>query len=269
MLSLERNLRCAPRSVLAHLAVAILVPACDPGGAPAPPNTAVEARSSQQASGGYAVTWKPTLLEFVGPDGPGDKDQSTLAARLQKSWEDAIQVTSGEGALEVRTCRALLDLGKVYEPVVASEFDTYRYRKAHCRAAALVAHARPSRTSFVHTFALDVQAPGRLPAAVAFSVSPEDDQRVVQAAAQGKPWSAVEDVHLVEQVSPEEARYGANASEQLIVIAGRGDFNGDSIEDLVLLSAGRLTEGSLESTRLFLVTRGSDDEPTLRLLLLE
>jgi hypothetical protein len=192
--------------------------------------------------------------------------QSALEARLDMPWEDALQLTNGERTVEARSCRALLDLDDTYETVVPSEFNVYQSRDAQCRAAALLARARPSKTSFLHGFALDAQAPNQLPAALNFSISPDDDQRISQAVAEGKPWSAVEEVHLLDHASASEASYAANGSEQALTILGHGDVNGDGVEDLLLLSRGRLTEGSLKLIRVFLLTRESASESTLRLL---
>jgi len=76
-------------------------------------------------------------------------------------------------------------------------------------------------------------------------------------------------VRLLDQSSASEARFGASASEQNLTIVGQGDVNGDGFEDLLLLSRGRLTEGSLKSTRLLLLTQESGEEPTMRLLALD
>jgi hypothetical protein len=130
----------------------------------------------------------------------------------------------------------------------------------------LLVRAQPSKSSFLHGFALDAQAPKRVPARLAFTVSPEDEERVSQSTARGEPWSAVEDVHLAAQSSSSESRYEANTSEQTLTILGQGDVNADAFEDLLLLSRGRLTEGSLKSTRLLVLTQESPEAPVMRLL---
>lgn len=262
---------CSPASaaIAASLWSAALTFACGNAQPGAPPHTPVEAGRGQPASKEYEVSWHRNLLEFVEPPAPVDKQQSTLEAQLGKEWQDALQLTDGQRTVEARSCRALLGLEGTYETVVASEFSVYQDREAQCRAAALLVRAQPAKTSFLHGFALDAHAPKRLPAALAFTVSPEDDERVTQATARGEPWSAVEEVRLLEQVSASEARFGANGSEQNLIIVGQGDVDGDGFEDLLLLSRGRLTEGSLKSTRLLLLTHESPKEPTMRLLPLD
>ena len=51
---------------------------------------------------------------------------------------------------------------------------------------------------------------------------------------------------------------GKEFREQLI-LWGRGDFNGDGNEDLLVQSLDTLTEGTYRNTRLFVLTRKSAD----------
>jgi hypothetical protein len=252
--------------IAASLWGAALTLACGSAPSGAPPHTAAETRRGQPAPDEHEVSWDHTLLEFMGAPAPADQQQSTLEARLTQQWQDALQLTNGKRTIEARSCRALLGLDGTYETVVPSELDVYQDREARCRAAALLARTQPSKTSFLQGFALDAQAPNRLPAALAFTVSTEDEQRVSQATARGEPWSDVEDVRLLEQASTREARFGAEASEQHLIIVGQGDVNGDGFQDLLLISRGRLTEGSLKSTRLLLLTQEAPKEMTMRLL---
>jgi hypothetical protein len=269
VLTLERSLRLVSSSVLAGIAVAGFIPACGNASSTVPPHVAAHTGASHRAASPFPVRWEPTLLDFIGSDAAVDQRQSTLATVLAQQWESGLQLASGQRTVEVSTCRALLDLDNTYEPVVPSQGYIHQYRREQCRAGELVVHGQPARTSFLRDFTLDAQAPKRLPAAFAFSVSPQDAERVSEATGEGQPWTAVEDVHLLEQTSPRDALYGDNASEQRIVIAARGDFSGDGIDDLLLLSSGHLTHGSLKSTRLFLLTLDQPDEPILRLLPLE
>jgi hypothetical protein len=248
--------------VLAVLATA----ACGSASTEVPPHTAAETKNDQPAPSEYPVTWKTSLLEFTGPQPPGGSPQRVLEARISQEWDDTLQLTNGQRTLDVRSCRSLLDLDGTYETVVPSEYNVYLDREAECQAAALLLRAQPSKSSFLHDFALDAQAPKRLPARLAFTVSPEDEERVAQATARGEPWSTVEDVHLAAQPPSGEARYEGNASEQTLTVLGQGDVNGDGFEDLLLLSRGRLTEGSLKSTRLLVLTQETASAPVMRLL---
>jgi hypothetical protein len=264
--SLNRHQERAYGNRVASIVLAVLATvACGPAATEVPPHTAAEAKEPP-APGEYPVTWQPSLLELTGPQPPGGSPQRVLEARLSQEWDDALQLTNGKRTLDARSCRSLLDLDGTYETVVPSQYDVYLDRDAECRAAALLVRAQPSKSSFIHGFALDAQAPNRLPARLAFTVSPEDEERVSQATARGEPWSAVEDVRLAAQPSSSEARYEANASEQTLTVLGQGDVNGNGVEDLLLLSRGRLTEGSLKSTRLLVLTQESAEARVMRLV---
>lgn len=262
---------CAQR--LRCLVVGVVVTAsagaCGSGSGAAAPRVPESGGSDQSEQSAYPVSWEATLLSFAAPRTFDGQLQSSLAAALDAPWETPMQVTNGHDTAEVPSCRALLGLAGTYEPAVASDFATFQDLQARCRAVALLAEARPSKVSWLHAFALDEQAPSRLPAEFAFAVSPEDDQRVTEASSLGKPWSAIESVHLLEQASPRQARYSGDASEQNLAIVGYADVNGDGVEDLLVLSHGRLTEGSLKSTRLLVITQDGPDQPTTRLLPIE
>lgn len=248
------------------VAFAACAGACGSGSGATAPRVPESGGSVQSEQSAYPVSWEATLLDLAAPRTFDSQSQSSLAAALDAPWETPMQVTNGQDTAEVPACRALLGLADTYEPAIASDFATFQDLQARCRAVALLSEARPSTVSWLHAFTLDEQAPSRLPAAFAIAISPEDDQRVAQASAAGKPWSEIESVHLLGQASPRQARYGGDASEQNIAIVGYGDFNGDSVEDLVLLSHDRLTEGSLRSTRLFVITQDGPDQATTRLL---
>lgn len=261
---------CAPlQCLVGGVVLAACVGACGSGSGAAAPRAPESGGSNQSEQPAYPVSWEATLLDFTAPRTFDGQSQSSLAAALDAPWETPMQVTNGHDTAQVPSCRALLGLADTYEPAVASDFASFQDLRARCRAVALLAKARPSKVSWLHAFSLDAHAPSRLPAAFAFAVSPEDDQRVTEASALGKPWSATEAVDLLEQASPRQARYGGDASEQNVAIVGYGDFNGDGVEDLLLLSHGRLTEGSLKSTRLFAITQDGPDQPMTRLLPLE
>jgi hypothetical protein len=252
------------KSVASFLLAVLASAACGPASTEVPPRTAADARDDPPVPSEYPVTWQASLLELSGPQPPGGSPQRVLEARLSQEWDDGLQLTNGQRTLDVRSCRSLLDLDGTYETLVPSEYNVYLDLEAECRAAALLVRGQPSKSSFLHDFALDAQAPNRLPARLAFTVSPEDDERVARATARGEPWSAVEDVHLAAQASSGEARYEANASEQTLTVLGQGDVNGDGFEDLLLLSRGRLTEGSLKSTRLLVLTQESAEARVMR-----
>ena len=251
------------RQVLATALVLLTGPACsvthgDPSrqvNVRAPTSFPSEGVADEALASGspYAVTWSHQLLQFLSPAGENASD--ALEASLDRTWDDAFELTNGSQNAEAHTCRQLLAVDETYEPVRSWEFAVFQDRRARCRAVTLVARAKPSRASALRQFELDGEAPQRLPAALALVVSPDDEQRVDQATTEGKPWNAVEDVHLVSRVSPEEARYGDGISEQDIVVLARGDFDDDGSEDLLLLSHGWLREGSYSVTRLFLVSR--------------
>lgn len=214
----------------------------------------VTPNAAQQA---FDVSWSPKLLELFAPMAVDVKGTNGLQAQLDRQWEDSFVVSNGSQTTVVTSCRSLLDLPDAYEPA-APEFEIFQGRKVRCRALALVANAMPARTSFVRGFVLDDRAPGRLPAGLAMNISPDDEQRIAEATKLGQRWRDLEEVELASQTSREEATYADETSKQSLAILARGDLNGDGLDDLLVLSEGRLPEGSYEATRLFVVTQTAE-----------
>jgi hypothetical protein len=205
------------------------------------------------------VSWSPKLFELFAPMAVDVKDADAPKAQLDRKWEDRFTVTNGSQTTEVTSCRSLLDLADAYEPA-APEFEIFQGRKARCRALSLVANAKPARNSLVRGFVLDDSAPARLPAGLAMNISPDDERRIAEATKRGQRWRDLEEVKLVSRTSPEEATYADETSKQNLVLLAHGDFNGDGFEDLLVLSEGRLPEGSYEATRLFVVTQTATEQ---------
>lgn len=66
----------------------------------------------------------------------------------------------------------------------------------------------------------------------------------------------------LQQASRDEAQYDVDGARQTLTIEGRGDVDGDGVEDLILRTQGYLTEGTLQRSKVFLLTRRSDvDQP--------
>src|SRR5688572_14359773 len=97
-------------SIAASLWVGALPLACGNAQPGAPPHSPAETGRSRQAPNEHEVRWHHTLLEFVDPQAPADNQQSTLKARLDRDWEDPLQLTNGQRTVEARSCRALLGL---------------------------------------------------------------------------------------------------------------------------------------------------------------
>jgi hypothetical protein len=91
------------------------------------------------------------------------------------------------------------------------------------------------------------------------NISHDDERRITEASKLGQRWSDVEEAKLVSRTSSEEATYVDDTSKQRLVLLAQGDSNGDGLEDLLVLSEGRLPEGSYEATRLFAITQTAAD----------
>jgi hypothetical protein len=119
--------------------------------------------------------------------------------------------------------------------------------------------ALPAHSSFLRELKWDEQVLRLLPPQLAISVSAESKRAAETAANQGRNWQDVDPSVAASAGSkgPEEIVVTGNGFSERLILWGRGDFDGDGIEDLLVQSFDTLTEGTYRNTRLFVLTRRS------------
>lgn len=181
----------------------------------------------------------------------------------------AVAAPFTDGPLEVvvgsaRTPRTLASCAQYLEAAKARldsadpvDWGGLLMRGAHCRALAQLGRARAARESFLDGFKLDRKAPGLLPADLHLAVSPQEEKRVREAQAAGRPWKALDPKLTATATRPGELRAKGRGYEVRVWEYGRGDVDGDGIEDLVVRTQGYFTEGSYIDCHVFVLTRTS------------
>lgn len=126
---------------------------------------------------------------------------------------------------------------------------------ADCFILRELQHATPAPSSHVAELKWDEHILPLLPPQLAINVSAESLRKAKAAATRGQSWpdfdkSATASTDGLDQIVVQ----GKGFLERLI-LWGRGDFNGDGMEDLLVQSLDTLTEGTYRNTRLFILTR--------------
>lgn len=193
---------------------------------------------------------------------PASTKVSNLKTLGSAAWESPIDVTLGRTNErgQVGSCDQYFALGiPGVQPLAPSEFSLYRGLTLMCEAAGSLALAVPSRQSFLNSFKLNQASPRELPKQFALAVSAEEKQRIVDDPAL-RVWADVNDITEFVFQTADRALYRQNQAEQVVELVGRGDLDGDGVEDILVLVSDSLSGGTYRSLRLLAITRLTRDE---------
>jgi hypothetical protein len=141
---------------------------------------------------------------------------------------------------------------------------------ATCRALDWLARAKPSRQSFVADFNLDEAAAELLPAGIAIPVNSAERRAIQADEAAGRSWrrwheSRGRPLRAGAPTTDGGAVFEWAAARSRLAILARGDFDGDGIEDVLLLNSEWPGYAHAMRSEVFLLTRRRADAG-LRLL---
>lgn len=229
----------------------------------------MDLRSERQPVSSLSPSWTPGL-DLGGYLNPPVTSISLerLRHQLTGEWEESIIVAHPmtlENPATIQTCRDALD-GKnaALWPITIPETSAYMARLTLCHAVATMVDAKRSERSYVQAFQLDGSAPQFLPGKLALIISSMEYERRTR-----DETKTLHDVSGIERVAQmdfyKSEFYDATGGVQTMTILGRGDFNNDGIEDLLLLVEDRVAGGSYYASRLYQLTRYQHDAPLVTL----
>ncbi len=218
----------------------------------------------------YPIWWSPTLeLESL------DK----IDERLDRPFwphEDGLRIykeVEGNYWKKVIATDCVELLGLSADGFYALEnWDLYLqlFHAARCRAIRLLGAARPAETSYLRDFALTPETVEYLPAMINIAPGCARFCRHVAASANRVPMSQFEMVlgadvvHVDAELSTPNWSYLTRPFltvwtagwEINLEIVGRGDFDGDGVDDVLVLVNGAAMAGRQVAVNLFVLTRG-------------
>ncbi len=116
-------------------------------------------------------------------------------------------------------------------------------------------HATPSTTSHVAKLKWDEHILPLLPPQLAINVSDESLGKAKLAATRGEGWPDFDKSVTASNDGPDQIVVQGDGFVERVILWGRGDLNGDGIQDLLVQSLDTLAGGSYRNTRLFILTR--------------
>jgi len=141
--------------------------------------------------------------------------------------------------------------------VAAFEVGPFRQTALMCRATRIMLDAKKPETSHVGTLVFDQALPGKMPKELAMVISGDDQARL--SAGGVVHWSDFAEPTGVEPLGELHSKYLHKGGAQELALVARGDFDGDSVEDLLVSLLDTVEGGSYASYRLLSLTRRSDD----------
>lgn len=206
--------------------------------------------------GPYPIWWSPVLeLDSL------DNVEQRLDRRLWKDFDDVFELyrrVSGRRLTAVAdSCRSLLKLSaEGFEAPGNNDHQIQLLLVAKCRAIELLGQAKPARRSFVRDFGLDADTLNSMPPPID-GPSCSFVCRQIYANENGISWSAFDSSGRVEVVDENTIKILEDGWAREVQLVGRGDVDGDGVEDLMMLVDSWATQGTYGTTRFFLMTRGT------------
>jgi hypothetical protein len=224
-----------------------------PGAAAVPPEPAQSARSGHVA--GASVSWSSQLKLASLADIDG------ALAQPVEEVPDAI-LDDDNSVRSIKTCNDLLAVAKLKFHLAQENklvWDGFIDEALRCFALDTLRGARPAATSFLGWFRLSRSGVARLPARFAPVLSDADEKNLARAKVDKRcrRWGKYDHRLRLQAESPDQAWVGGDGWAGRLSLYARGDFDGDGREDLMLLRYGKVDEGTVSDTSLFIVTQTS------------
>ncbi len=137
------------------------------------------------------------------------------------------------------SCNVLMTLtAEGYEGLGTNGFALQLYNQALCRSIGMMRRAEPAERSFLRDFVLTEDSIHDLPALV--NILPSCDFHCRQGLANERrvPLSRFEPVIRIRVVSDEKIEVWTIEWKMILTFLARGDFNGDGLDDLLVLVRG-------------------------------
>ncbi len=208
------------------------------------------------AEDGLYPVWRPDKLGLASLE----QVEGRLRCDLWPDYSEGFTLFKGQrGAYETVEAKSCESLSKLTEEgrsaITTNDLHAQNYLLSECRAIALFGRGRPARVSYLRDFVLDAGALDYLPAFVNLYPSCELICYAVEANERGIPLTKFETPLGVDVRSDDEMAVWTTSWRVILTIVGRGDFTGDSVDDMLLLANGHATEGTLGAANLFVLTR--------------
>ena len=207
----------------------------------------------------YPVAWYEGLsISFSLKEPVELSDVKQIESLLEAEWYSHFTVFSGrksENKAIVKSCIDYISIrGKGYTPLQSNAAGPFMNIAMKCSAIQALSQAKLATKSYMLDLVPDKSLPGKLPKQLAFMTSSSDYERMIKDA-NIKTITDVYKINKTEIKDKKTAHYHHPGGIQEVTLVGVGDFNGDQIQDALLLVQNNVDGGSFSSTHLYSLTR--------------
>jgi hypothetical protein len=181
--------------------------------------------------------------------------QSDLNQQLTTAFTDGTAHPAN-----VHNCLEMLALGARGAGSTADpDYLQQRATLVQCTILQELRGATPASASFVAALKWDESVLPLLPPQLAINVSDESIRAAEAAAKVNKSWADADKTATASADGPDRVMVKGEGFIVRLILWGRGDLNGDGVQDLLVQTLDTLTEGTYRYTRLFILTRKDAD----------
>ncbi|WP_027328248.1 hypothetical protein [Marinimicrobium agarilyticum] len=211
----------------------------------------------------HAISWYPgfTMPELLAANVDIEKRED-LAALLSKDWYASIDVANTRSAEEdaFSNCQEYFrEATPKTRTLREHEMNAFVELAVMCRATELMVGAKTPRKSYIPEDILTASSPEKFPSEIAFETSKTESEKNRNDPLV-KHWGDINKIREVNAVSPYAVDFYTMGGVQRLELVGRGDFDGDGVEDVLLSSRDSVDGGSYQHLRLFVLSVDADGD---------
>ncbi|MFL1405875.1 hypothetical protein ACJO2E_11100 [Marinobacter sp. M1N3S26] len=215
------------------------------------------ASQGESAVVNYPVKWTDEFSMSNLVEGePSISSQEDLRNLLGRPWYASIDVIKGDARAPeaIASCNDYFSVkGENLRVSRGQESSAFLELVVMCESTRLFVEATASAQSAIPAQPLTEELPERLPKSLALITSESEAQRIMTDPAISS-WGDVNDITKMDRMSEHRVVYHLDSGQQTLSIHGRGDFNGDGDEDVLVSVQDTVEGGSYYDLRLFVLS---------------